>query len=358
MTMQIYFTKDQITPKRFTSPSINRKNIQHLDITPISIINQSSLTTSDTKYYTDSDIFPLEYTVSNIKDHDSNIKDHDSNKDEEDSTGLDIFPLGYTDSNIKDHDSNIIDDDSNIIDEKDNKISWNYPKRYNKQFIQKDLEHNLEHISSSYPPYKRYKRLYSPKKYKNPRKASYVIAIVESEIFVKEGAQQIHDGIFVLPRIYDGTCTGETCAILGFHKKYIKNLLERKNNLYNTIKNSQLLKHIPGIENLGPYNLSALKSMLKYLYFVCDNELILFNIEPKGSSAYEYRYPRANISIPGGGMEFKDEYCWEKCGHREFHEEVGLKLPTEEYKKLIVKQKFTFPNKQSMYFWYKIKKFG
>jgi hypothetical protein len=183
-------------------------------------------------------------------------------------------------------------------------------------------------------------------------------------LFLTAGAKRIpltntpfahyNNSLYILPRTYDGTATGETCAIIGVSKRLINNLFEEENAMYELFKSHPDLVNVPGIEDLQPYKLFAFKCMLKFLYFLQDHELILFNIEPKGNIQTERRYPCANLCLPGGGMEIKDEYCWEKCAMREFTEETGL-VPDEF--KLITKQRFTFTDRQSMYFWYKIKSF-
>jgi len=219
--------------------------------------------------------------------------------------------------------------------------------------------------SCSYPPTLCYTapRFYSPptqKPYpaKIMRKCAYIIAAVHSDLFISSGALLISPGVYILPRTYNGSSTGETCAVVGISKRYIRDLFDRNSAVCQVLKTCSQLKNVPGIEDLGPYKLNALKYMLKFLYFVSDQELILFNIEPKGSAAYEYRYPCANICLPGGGMEFQDEYSWFRTACREFEEEVGLILPPQgENLKLITQQRFSFPDRQAQYFFYHVKKF-
>lgn len=191
------------------------------------------------------------------------------------------------------------------------------------------------------------------------RKCSYILAIIKAELFLKYGAKQVSNGIYIMKRSYNNTVYGETCAIIGIHKNLIRQVIDKDDNIYSFIKNLDILKNVPGINDLSPYRLCILKSMLKYLYFVYNDEIILFNIEPKGNNYLEHIYPCANICLPGGGIEKNDGKCWEKCARREFNEEVGLMLPTSDSTdiNLITKQKFTFTDRQSMYFMWRIKKF-
>lgn len=227
----------------------------------------------------------------------------------------------------------------------------------------KDHDEFIGHpqYSSSYPPaYKRYNTFnWSPtrRKYyqKVTRKCSYIIALVETELFTSCGAEKISNGIYVLPRIYDGTSTGETCAIIGLNREYVKKLFEdvEKDGIYDIVKNIPQLKHVPGIKDLELYRMDAFRCMLKFLYFVCDSELILFNIEPKGDGKIMTRYPCANMCLPGGGMEIQDGQCWVKTGLREFEEETGFVIFDS---KVIAQQKFVYPDRHCMYFWYRVGK--
>ena len=227
---------------------------------------------------------------------------------------------------------------------------------------------NISEHSSSYPPavYRPPKyfqtgspvqKRYQYNQYKPLRKCAYVIAIVEPSAFASAGAEKIANGLYILPRTYDGSSTGETCAVIGVNKKLVRDLFEKTSSVYETLKSHSVLKDVPGIQDLSPYKLNSLKCMLKFLYFVYDHELVLFNIEPKGTAQNEHRYPSANICLPGGGMEPRDEYCWFRCASREFTEETGLELPPEgDDMKLISKQKFTFSDRQAMFFWMRSKK--
>jgi 8-oxo-dGTP pyrophosphatase MutT (NUDIX family) len=74
------------------------------------------------------------------------------------------------------------------------------------------------------------------------------------------------------------------------------------------------------------------------------NDLLLFNIEPKGEGEYENKYPEPRITIPGGGMEEKDLRDFERCGIREFEEETGLDIENsyEKISKEKIKKGFKF----------------
>lgn len=215
-------------------------------------------------------------------------------------------------------------------------------------------------LSSSFPPLNRRLKFDNRSNYQRYlRKCSYIIAAVESSAFVTSGATMISTGIYMLPRVYDGTATGETCAIIGINKHLVKGLFDRDSDVYTKIKESPLLVDIPGIEDIGPYKLTALRYMIKFLYFIHDTELILFNIEPRGDSNKhnEKRYPFANLCLPGGGMESQDEWSWERAAFREFEEETGFQISSDpELTKLIAKQKYVFPDFQGYYFWMHLKK--
>lgn len=223
--------------------------------------------------------------------------------------------------------------------------------------------HRTQSLSSSYPPYKNKNLNYSfynkPKlsSNKHTRRCSYVIASVDKQTFINQGARTlIEDCIYIIKRKYDGTSKGETNAIVGINKKFIQDLFYTDCFIYETLKLDEQLQDVPGINDLSPYKLSALKYLLKFLYFIHDDELVIFNIEPKGDGKY---YPSANLCLPGGGLESQDNFCHERCAWREFEEETGLKIPplNSENIKLITKQKLFLYECYAMYFIVKIKNF-
>ncbi len=194
--------------------------------------------------------------------------------------------------------------------------------------------------------------------YARYRKCGYVIASLEAEVFINRGAEVlVPDSLYILKRNYvKESPAGETCAVIGITKKYVKEIMDSESHLYSILKSCDQLKDVPGISTLSPYRLNALKYLLKYLYFIYDRELILFNIEPKGEDGHEHKYPSANICIPGGGMELQDGQCFERCAIREFYEETGFSIvKASNNSTLITKQKVTFPDRQCMYFIYRIK---
>ena len=195
---------------------------------------------------------------------------------------------------------------------------------------------------------------------KKIRKCSYAIAIIEPSTFMKHGSKCIIENtLYILKRHYDGTCTGETSAIIGVNKKFIIDLLDKDSTIYDILKSCDDLSDIDGIENLSPHRLTSIKYMIRFMSSFNDNELLLFNIEPKGKEAHVQKiYPFANVCLPGGGLEPQDESCYETAARREFYEETGLKLPLNNSKlKLLAKQKFNFPDRQAMYFIWKVKDF-
>lgn len=202
-------------------------------------------------------------------------------------------------------------------------------------------------------------RYFKPSK-NSPRKASYIISALSSQLFMEQGAQcLIPNCLYILPRVYNGTATGETNAVIGINKRFIGCILNKDSFIYAKLKTCVYLRDVLGIENLSPYRLfEAYKFISRYLFCINDNELLLFNIEPRGNFG-RFRYKSANVSLTGGGMEPRDNFCWQTCAKREFQEEVGLRLDDEESEglKLITKQKYDHFDKQVMYFIYRIYKF-
>ena len=201
----------------------------------------------------------------------------------------------------------------------------------------------------------RYNRPYYLKR--NLRKCSYVLAVTEPTKFIERGAKTVIDNcLYVLKRAYDGSPTGETCAIIGVSKTHIEDLLDHNSAIYGKLRSLPDLRDVPGIETLSPYRMEGLRLMLKYMPLVQDEEIILFNIEPKGTDPKtQTNYPCANVCIPGGGLEPQDQQSYDNCGRREFWEETGFIIPTNpEEHKLLMKQKFNFTDRQSMYFLYRV----
>lgn len=189
------------------------------------------------------------------------------------------------------------------------------------------------------------------------RKSAHVLAVIESDMFARMGALRLVDDfdVYFILRTYDGSPTGETCAILGIGKRHIQDLPDKSSKLFEVLQESKQLSHIPGIDNLSPYRLNIIPYMVKFLKFVRDTELILFNIEPMGVDEIGKKlYPSANISIPGGGMEKEDDNCFERCGWREFREETGIDLQDYSDVRKITRQRITQPDRQSMYFMVRI----
>jgi hypothetical protein len=146
------------------------------------------------------------------------------------------------------------------------------------------------------------------------RKCAYIICIISEELFINCGGKKLANGIFIIKKNYDGTCDGETSAIIGINKKYISELINstisdtiNEISIYEILKNCEELCDVPGIEKLGPYKLTIINHMLKFFHFISEEELIIFNIEPKGENHNEKLYPYANIALCGGGMESIDE---------------------------------------------------
>jgi hypothetical protein len=214
-------------------------------------------------------------------------------------------------------------------------------------------------LSHSFPPprlpYYRYVRYnhFSDRRNRSHRKSAYVLAIVQPDFLLRLGAAIIHDGIFLLPRVYDGTESGETCAILGLSRTWVRQVASPHSPLYEILRSCSALSTVPGIDDLSPYKLNVLRTMNKYINQIGDNEVVIFNVEPKGENGRtQQTYPCANICFPGGGMEHQDEYNWERTAFREFGEEVlptGVKLSDEDIH-VIARHRFTFADRQAVFF--------
>lgn len=205
--------------------------------------------------------------------------------------------------------------------------------------------------SHSYPPSYQYKNFRSTRKL---RKCAYIIAIISQEYFAEFGAQQMSEdpNIFVAKRSYVSDSHKETCAIIGINKHYVRHLFDDNSILYQRLKKCEQLQDIHGIETLRAYRLEPLKQLLKFLFFVPEKDLIIFNIEPMGKDEQARIYPTANICIPGGGMEKEDGNCYEMCGRREFEEETQIVIPKNI--KYVVRQKFNLTDRQAVYFMVKM----
>ena len=211
-------------------------------------------------------------------------------------------------------------------------------------------------LSHSYPPprlpfyrYVRYNH-FSDRRNRPYRKSAYVLAIVQPSFLTRLGATLVYEGIYLLPRVYDGTEAGETCAILGLSRAWTRHVSSPHSPLYDVLRSCEALAAVPGIADLSPYKLNVLRTMHKYINQIGDNEVILFNVEPKGENGRtQQTYPCANICLPGGGMEHKDEYSWERTAFREFGEEVGVRLRDDDIH-VVGKHKFNFADRQAMFF--------
>lgn len=193
------------------------------------------------------------------------------------------------------------------------------------------------------------------------RKGAYILATIMTTSFIALGAKKLFEDteIYFIKKKYDGTSTGESCALLGIGKNWILPLLDNSNDriekiekiekienedqinieslikfcdnvksIIERLRSHRDLQYIPGIKNLQPYNMDVLKSLKNYPNnYVNDNEVLLLNIEPEGDTFMtKLLYPNANITIPGGGLEKQDDNSFEKCSLREFREETGIEL--------------------------------
>lgn len=209
----------------------------------------------------------------------------------------------------------------------------------------------LSSFSSPKLPYYKYTRYnhFFDRKRRPYRKSAYMLAIVQQEFLIKLGAQMAVPGIYLLSRIYDGTDSGETCATVGLSKEWVRTIFTANSQLYEILKNCNMLNAVPGINDLSPYKLGIIKSMFCYISQMKNDELMIFNIEPKGAN-----YPSANLCLPGGGMKYQDKFDLENTAFREFKEEVGISL-THNDVDILGKIKFNWPDMTSLYFIVRIK---
>lgn len=167
------------------------------------------------------------------------------------------------------------------------------------------------------------------------RKCSYFLAIINKNKFVSLGAERISNtNVYFIERKYDGSSTGETCAVIGFNKNDALSLLQDdEKSVLHTLKSCKELKHIESIDKLSR---NLIENTIRYFSILIqdlldNNDLLLLNIEPKGQTKRLLKfYPNPNLSIPGGNMESEDGWSIERCGEREFYEETGINI-TDNY---------------------------
>ena len=169
----------------------------------------------------------------------------------------------------------------------------------------------------------------------NIKKGSYILALISCQNFIKKGAQLSPYGIYYIKKEYDGTPEKETCALIGIPINKISNLLLDDGEVINKIREDKEFEYIEFIDKLTCKFVQNI--ICKFLGFFNKNakndELLLFNIEPKGNGKNEKQYPIPRITIPGGKMEDKDFDDFERCALREFKEETGLDI-SESHEKL------------------------
>ena len=160
------------------------------------------------------------------------------------------------------------------------------------------------------------------------RKGSYIMAIMPITSFMKQnGAKKLDCGIYFIKKEYDGTPTKETCALIGVPLNMVMEFLDENCKFIKDIRLDDDLQYIDKIEKLTIKYIQIPISKFKIFFRrESQNDLLLFNIEPKGEGQLQRCYPEPRISIPGGGMEDSDYYNFETCGLREFKEETGLDI--------------------------------
>lgn len=162
------------------------------------------------------------------------------------------------------------------------------------------------------------------------RRCAYIIKAIKIWAFVKHGAIPVKISedftAYIKLKNYGETGGVETSAIIGIPKTHLLDLMNDQSELYNVLRKHPLTSDIAGIYKLAPYRLNVLDTLSKSLDSLAEDEVVIFNIEPKGSDLYAKHYPSANICLPGGGMEEIDNNDFESCARREFSEETGFNL--------------------------------
>lgn len=158
------------------------------------------------------------------------------------------------------------------------------------------------------------------------RKNSYLLAIIERNKFLEFQAESIVENhLYFIRKSYDGTSTGETCAVIAMSKDFLK-------DIYETIKIIKTCEQLKYIEDISKVTFSCTNVyVIDYFKDLINNQtddfLFVFNIEPKGQNISQLKfYPNPIISIPGGNMEIQDRLSFERCAHREFIEETGIDI--------------------------------
>jgi len=158
------------------------------------------------------------------------------------------------------------------------------------------------------------------------RKNSYFLTIIDKNKFIELGAQSIiNDNLYFIKKKYDGTITGETCAVLGISINYIIDIYET----IKIIKNSKELNYIEDINKItfSCSNIFVIEYFKDIIMNQSLDKLLIFNIEPKGQNVTQLKfYPNPIITIPGGNMEINDKNSFENCALREFMEETGINI--------------------------------
>jgi hypothetical protein len=174
------------------------------------------------------------------------------------------------------------------------------------------------------------------------KRSSYILAIMKPSDFIQLGGRQLLDGCFFIKRTYDGTSSGESCALIGISRHKVSSLLEDKSDFFEQISLHPEFQDIPGIQNLSLKIASSYYSFfIPSLKHVQEDDLFLFNIEPKAEGRLQRFYPAAQVTLPGGSMEQEDNFSFENCAKREFEEETGFifdRLKCEDIKSIRIKQ--------------------
>jgi len=159
------------------------------------------------------------------------------------------------------------------------------------------------------------------------RQSAYFISVIPTDKFITHGAKYVEWGIYYIPKVYGGTPTNETCALLGIPLLHVDQFYTPTSELIDQLKMRDEFQHITSIDQLTCMQTCETLKRFKEKFDNCDNSyLLLLNIEPKGTGKFSLKYPTPRITLPGGTMEDSDCNDFERCALREFVEETHIDI--------------------------------
>ena len=160
-------------------------------------------------------------------------------------------------------------------------------------------------------------------------KSGYIISVIDKDIFINIGATQlttIPDAYYIKKK-YTGEPHFEVCALIGIRIENWYDLLTDDSQLIRKLRECPDLNYILDIGNITcGYITEILYKFKNRFKSFNENDLLILNIEPKGTGYLEKKYPKTRLCIPGGTMEQKELNSYKYCAFREFEEETGIIL--------------------------------